>query len=136
MRPPYAYVPGLTPRHPDGLFDEWKETLPSLSECPAWKGGWACLEGGFFWEAHELFEPVWMQTRPETAERHMAQAAIQLANAALKLKMGRHRAVLRLCDDCESLLALIGCRQVLGVSPSRIRNRLVGLRHLSKLIEM
>ena len=69
-----------------------------LAESDAWRAGWHYLETGFFWEAHELFEPVWMALPPNSRERAFVQGAIQIANAALKARMGLPRAVLRLCD--------------------------------------
>ena len=100
--PPHAYVPGRTARHDAALFrDEIAEIAPAmtaeaLAASRAWRGGWACFNAGFFWEAHELFEPVWMALPPDAPERQLVQGAIQLANAGLKRSMGRPEAVRRL----------------------------------------
>lgn len=108
--PPYAYVPGQTPRHPEQQFSDLQRSvtpgmsLDQLAASPAWRAGWIFLERGFCWEAHEVLEPVWMQTRPNSAERHLVQALIQTANAGLKDRMGRPRAVQRLCDLAQSHL--------------------------------
>ena len=112
--PSHAYVPGETPRHPEGSFDRLTETARSgmtpaaLAASDAWRAGWQFLRQGYFWEAHELFEPVWMALLPNSRERAMVQGAIQLANAALKARMGRPRAVLRLCDLSERHLSAAG----------------------------
>ena len=101
--PEYPYVPGRTPRHPEGWFDAIRDTVRpgatarELADSPAWAAGLAYLEDGFFWEAHEVLEPVWMALPHGSREREMVQALIQLANACLKREMGRPRAVLRLC---------------------------------------
>ncbi len=102
-RPPYAYVPGLTPRHPEGLFDHLKTGLShtpphSLHETQAWASGMAFLHEGFFWEAHEVLEAVWMVCPHNSPERLMVQAIIQRANAGLKQKMGKNKAARRLLD--------------------------------------
>lgn len=97
-------MPGQNARHPDDAFDALTATArpgmtpEALAQSDAWKAGWQYLETGFFWEAHELFEPVWMALPPNSRERTFVQGAIQIANAALKARMGRPRAVLRLCD--------------------------------------
>jgi hypothetical protein len=100
-RPPHAYVPGQTARHPEGLFDPLKAGLsdvaPSdLVDTPAWTSGLAFLEGGYFWEAHEVLEAVWLACPPNSPERLMVQAVIQYANARLKGRMGQPRAMARL----------------------------------------
>ncbi|WP_420569281.1 DUF309 domain-containing protein [Thalassovita sp.] len=118
--PDYAYVPGRTPRHPDGLFDKLRGSVnmdsrpDQLQQTPAWIAGLSYLEEGFFWEAHEVLEPVWMALPLASDEREMAQALIQLANACLKREMGRPRAVLRICGLVRAHLDRIGGGQVMG----------------------
>lgn len=102
--PSHAYVPGQTARHDPAVFAALHDSvtpgmgIADLTASAAWHAGWAYYKAGFFWEAHEALEPVWMQMPPETPERHFVQGLIQIANAALKARMGRPRAVLRLCD--------------------------------------
>ncbi len=100
--PPHAYVPGQTPRHPEGAFDTLRDTAragmsaEALADSAAFRAGLKYLEGEFFWEAHEVLEPVWMALPERSPERHLVQALIQLANARLKARMNRPRAVARL----------------------------------------
>ncbi|MGB3409054.1 MAG: DUF309 domain-containing protein [Jannaschia sp.] len=98
--PPHAYVPGQTPRHPEGLFDPIRADLAL-----AWETGLTYLSGGFYWEAHEVLEPVWMAQPPNAPERALTQGLIQLANAALKQRMGQPRATARLRKIADSHLA-------------------------------
>jgi len=109
-RPPHAYVPGQTPRHPEGLFDPHKTDIASvpytrLHETQAWALGLAFLSEGFAWEAHEMFEAIWLVCPPNSAEKLFVQALIQQANAALKLRMGRKKAAERLRITADQLLA-------------------------------
>lgn len=105
--PSHAHVPGRTPRHPEGTFDALTGTArpgmtpAALAASEAWCAGWVCLRAGYCWEAHELFEPVWMALPPNSRERAFVQGVIQLANARLKARMEWPRAVVRI-----SLLAL------------------------------
>lgn len=106
--PPHAYVPGQTPRHPEDLFDALKEgieTTPSnkLIESNAWCAGLRFIQEGYFWEAHEVLEAVWMACPPNSAEKLMVQAVIQIANAKLKKKMGRTSAAERLHQQAKQL---------------------------------
>ncbi|WP_299828143.1 DUF309 domain-containing protein [uncultured Roseobacter sp.] len=111
LRPSHVYVPGKTPRHPEGWFDDIKSNVDpvnspaALHQTQAFQAGLAYLGAGYFWECHEVLEAVWMRTADPSAERDVVQALIQLANARLKLLMGRHRAAHRLCDIVQAHLA-------------------------------
>ncbi|MGR3793095.1 DUF309 domain-containing protein [Vannielia sp. SX4] len=103
-RPDYAYVPGQNPRHPEGAFDAIRasaETDPLGSD--ALRIGLDWIDAGFYWEAHEVLEPVWL-VLPDGPDRVGMQALIQLANAGLKARMNRPSAALRLCDIAARLL--------------------------------
>jgi len=105
-RPPHAYVPGQSLRHPEALFDDLKsglQTAGDLSKTQAWRIGLTFLEEGFFWEAHEVLEAVWMACPQNSAEKMFVQAVIQQANAGLKDRMGRPGGRDRLLAMAESL---------------------------------
>ncbi|EEE35770.1 conserved domain protein [Rhodobacteraceae bacterium KLH11] len=102
-RPPHAYVPGRTARHPEGLFDDIKSGLDGIPahrmhETRAWACGLMFYRDGYFWEAHEVLEAVWMACPPNSPEKLMVQGVIQRVNAELKLKMGQERAANRLFE--------------------------------------
>lgn len=100
--PPHAYIPGQTPRHPEGAFDALRASVhPGLTEAslaasPALAAGLRFLHAGYGWEAHEVLEPLWLACPPNSPARHLAQALIQLANARLKDRMAQPRAATRL----------------------------------------
>ncbi|GKY88043.1 DUF309 domain-containing protein [Sinisalibacter aestuarii] len=77
------HIPGKTPR-------------PTAPVRPGLDEGRALYAKGFFWEAHEAWEPVWLAAAPNSRERAFLQGIIQLANARLKLAMGRHEAAARI----------------------------------------
>jgi hypothetical protein len=101
--PGHAHVPGRNPRHPEDAFGDLRDTArpgmsPSaLKRSAAYRAGFRLLAAGYPWEAHEVWEPVWLAAPPNSALRHEVRALIQLANAELKLGMGRTAAVRRLC---------------------------------------
>lgn len=119
--PPHAYVPGQTERHPEGAFDDLRVTVHAgmteveIQGTPAFQVGLTYLETGYFWEAHEVLEPVWMACAPNSVARSVTQGLIQLANARLKIKMNRPRAALRLLDIAKGHLQTGAGRVVLGV---------------------
>lgn len=106
-RPLHAYVPGQTARHAEDLFDRYKfEGAPSeIAESSAWQMGLHLLADGYFWECHEVLESVWLAAPPNSAERRLAQGIIQLANAALKQRMGQRRAAGRLVRISDTLVS-------------------------------
>lgn len=102
--PSHAYVPGQTQRHPDAAFAEICATAtPGLSEgalaqTTAFQAGLLFRANGYFWEAHEVLEPVWMACPKGSEPRAFVQAMIQTANAQLKLLMKKPKAAARICD--------------------------------------
>jgi len=120
--PPHAYVPGRTARHPEGWFDPLTDSIPAgcdpqlLHRTQAFEAGMLYLREGYYWECHEVLEAVWMRTRDPSPERETVQAVIQLANARLKLAMGRPKATSRLCGMVQNhLAACAGVDVVLGL---------------------
>lgn len=100
--PDHAYIPGETTRHASGAFDVFHDSvLPGssakeLTETIAWRAGLLFLQKGYFWEAHEVLEPVWMALPDDDPDRQLVQALIQYANAGLKRRMNRPKAAQRL----------------------------------------
>jgi hypothetical protein len=96
-------------------------------EAAAWEGDIAYRYGAslyvqsFFWEAHEVWEAVWMACPPNGVERRLLRGLIALANAALKLRMGRPKAALRLLREADEVLNEVGAGPVMGVAPARLR---------------
>ncbi|MBL3705460.1 DUF309 domain-containing protein [Sulfitobacter sp. BDSS02] len=96
-------------------------SLEELEQTLAWRAGWLFVRNGYFWEAHEVLEPVWM-TLDAGPERQFVQGVIQVANAALKLKMGRPNAVRRLCDIADGHLDACGeADAIMGLPLSEVR---------------
>jgi uncharacterized protein len=116
--PTYAYVPGQSPRHPENTFDGIRGSaqvgmsVEDLAGSDAWQAGLQFLRQGYYWEAHEVIEPVWLAL-PGGPEKRLVQGVIQLANAALKHKMGRPRAVLRLCDLVDEHLKAVSVNEAI-----------------------
>ena len=103
--PSHAYVPGVNERHKEGFLDHVIEIAPptttdeNANENTPWHFGLRLIDEGFYWEAHEVLEAVWLRTKPNSRERYLVQGTIQIANALLKHKMNKKRAVERLCEQ-------------------------------------
>ena len=124
--PDHAYVPGQTPRHAEGLFAPICATArqhmspAQLAQSEAFCTGLYYFRSGYFWEAHELFEPVWMALEEGSDDRRFLQALIQLANAQLKIKMQRPKAAKRLCMMVRDLLTTLAATRLMGQEISKI----------------
>lgn len=100
--PAYRHVPGENARPDEATFAAVKRMVPAetrsatAADNVAWRYGLRLLDAGFYWEAHEVLEPVWLAAAPNSRERHLVQAVIHLANGRLKDVMGRPNARLRL----------------------------------------
>lgn len=103
--PATPYVPGVTPRPAEDAYDALKDVSEPLRHCRAWVAGRRFFDAACFWEAHEVWEAVWMAAPENSAEKQFVQGMIQLANAGLKRKMGRENAALRLEALAEGLLS-------------------------------
>lgn len=129
--PTMPYLPGVNERPPEDAFD-----FPELAPDPdavtradrsvAWHYGLRLLANGFYWEAHEVLEPVWMQAEPNSRERFAVQAVIQIANAALKARLEKPRAARRLLVLASALLkrAASGPEIILGIAASSVAQAL------------
>lgn len=109
LGPPF--VPGArgmpaeaAPRDPLTPFRRVHPPIDALDRQPAFAVGLDLYAAGYFWEAHEVLEPLWLALPPESAERHAVQAVIQIANACLKLSMDRPSAALRVVALAEAHL--------------------------------
>ena len=96
--PPHAHLPGRNGRHTDGFLDHVISLAPHLtisdeaSKNVPWLYGTRLFKSGFFWEAHEVWEAVWLRATPNSREQHFMQGMIHLTNASLKLKLDQQRA--------------------------------------------
>lgn len=102
--PTYRHLPGTNERPPHGFLDAVIARAPAETRAPeagtnvAWLYGVRLINAGFFWEAHEVLEPVWAHAAPNSRERFLVQAVIHLANGSLKVRMARPNAAARLAD--------------------------------------
>lgn len=136
--PPRPYLPGQTERHDEAIFEPLKEGLSpamtpeEMAQSAAFLGGREAFAQGYFWEAHELWEAVWMVLPPASAERHLLQGLIQLANGGLKARMGRENAARRiaaLADTAMREAFLQGQERLMGLGRAEVeemRNQALG----------
>lgn len=121
---PYRPGQGQTP--PRAILSPITEAIiahldePQLARSPVFRLACALYEAGYYWETHELLEPLWLASRPNSRERRLLQALIQLANAMLKIDMKQRAATLRLLDEAINLLSDVGDTGVFPIERIKI----------------
>ena len=107
--PGHAHVPGSGSKPDMAPLEAAKALVAPETSANAWQDNAAYLYGhdlldaGFFWEAHEVWEAVWLNCPPNSAEKLLLRMLIQQANTRLKLVMGRRKAAERLAAEVATL---------------------------------
>lgn len=126
------YRPHRTPRPPKDCLAPLIRAAPKVTDPEAWHANGAYLAGfelladGYYWEAHEVWEPVWMRAAPNSRERMLLRALIQTANACLKTALERPAAAARLWREAEDLAAEVaasGPPLLMGIDAPRFAGR-------------
>jgi hypothetical protein len=98
--PPYAYLPGRTPhptRDPDGHSYGASHEAPAPPDPTQWRACGDYLYGidlfnhGFYWEAHEAWEGLWVACGRRGATATFLQGLINLAAAGFKARWDNAR---------------------------------------------
>ena len=129
--PRWAYDPGRD-RTPDREPLEIVKRLVPLrfercvpADDAGFRYGLALHDGGFFWEAHEIWEAVWKAAPMNGPDRLALRALIQIANAGLKQRQVRPRAAARLMEEAVALLGELATRELAG-APASVAGQLQG----------
>lgn len=123
--PPYSYVPGRFP-HPIGDPSGHSYRAPSLqreihhqslvppvSLASDWKHSSDYLFGidlfnhGFYWEAHETWEQLWIDFGRTGLDANFIKGLIKLAAAGVKAREGRPKGVQRHACRAKELFHLV-----------------------------
>lgn len=95
--PPYTYVPGYAPHpisDPDGHMR--KSRLPeSWSPQDHFQWGKRLFDHGYYWEAHEAWEHLWLELGRASPEALTVKGWIKLAASAVKCREGNATGAIR-----------------------------------------
>jgi hypothetical protein len=109
--PGQAHRPGTGSTPEMALLEQAKAFCPQVTDAASWQTnrtyryGWSLFAAGFYWEAHEVWEAVWLASHPNSLEQLFLKTAIQTAHACLKQDMGKDKAARRLFEEIAGLLA-------------------------------
>src|ERR1044072_4148241 len=118
--PGWAWIPGIETEADHETLGMAKALVPARfngfvpARPPALRYGLGLNDAGFFWESHEILEAVWAAAPQGGRERILLRACIQIANANLKLRMGRPHAASRLFGEALAELDELGVRKATG----------------------
>lgn len=109
--PAYAYIPGRMPK------DEHRRDIPKIKtinispkrwfENEAYVYGIDLFNHHYFYEAHEVWEALWMKVDRETVQGKFLKGLIQLAASRLKVLMGEAKPAERLSLKARELFQIV-----------------------------
>lgn len=111
--PSYAHTPGVTPHpvsDPEGHSHGEEASAAEPLDPTRWREnsdycyGIDLFNGGFYWEAHEAWERVWIACGRRGESADFLKGLIKLAAAALKHREGRPKGVRRHASRALELL--------------------------------
>ena len=136
--PDGPYRPGKTARPLESdILKRQISALPTSVTSENWRNAEAYFQGivffnnQFYWEAHEVWEGVWMNCPPNSREKYLLQGLIQMTNAALKASTGRTVSARKLIKLSEDLLeeAFRGAEDIImGIAQQNLWNILKALK--------
>lgn len=101
--PRATFVQGQSPRPPDGWADD-------VGDDDAFAFGCDCFDAGCFFEAHELWERLWLKAKAagDHDDAALLQGLIKLAAAGVKALAGQTSGVRSHLDGAAACFARVG----------------------------
>lgn len=132
--PPYAYVPGRNPhptRDKDGHSSNGQQEQAKVEfdaehwqDCEEYLYGIDLFNHGYWWEAHEALEAVWVSAGRKTKTGFFIQGIIQISVAHLKRYQRFHDVAQRMANDgLEKMHGIQG--KYLGIDTRKLRTDVI-----------
>ena len=119
--PRWAHMPGETREADHETLEMALALVPARFEGfvparhPALRYGLELNDAKYFWECHEILEAVWAAAPQGGRARILLRACIQIANANLRLRIGKLTAAARLFGEALRELDALGIRKATAV---------------------
>lgn len=101
--PAYAYLPGSGMPHPTRHPQGHSYGQESRGD---WAEGWRLFQAGYYWEAHEAWEGLWLAHQHDPLESARLRGMIQMAAALLKRRGGNQTGAASLWRKSRAQLSL------------------------------
>lgn len=111
--PPYTYIPGRAPHpvndphghsHGRGAAAVEASLAEGIGSSAEFLWGVDLFNYGYYWEAHEAWEAVWVAAGRTTSAARFVQGLIKLAAAGVKAREGRKEGVRRHTARAQELI--------------------------------
>lgn len=104
--PPYTYVPGYAPHPVSDVQGHMREQNLPESWCPQdhLKWGTYLFEHGYYWEAHEAWESLWLALGRTSNDALIVKGLIKLAASGVKCREGNASGAIRHASRALELL--------------------------------
>ncbi|TPJ38283.1 DUF309 domain-containing protein [Mesorhizobium sp. B2-6-5] len=125
--PTYAYLPGKNPhpvRNPLGHSYQSEPAIVAVGDAlnsNVFRWGVDLFNHGYYWEAHEAWEPLWHAAKQNTERRQLFKGLILLAASGVKIREGKRIAAARHASRAAALF-----RHLVGL-PSRFFEDALGM---------
>jgi predicted metal-dependent hydrolase len=132
--PPYAFTPGRSPHprsDPDGHSYAAADVEAPPLDASRWRESETYLYGidlfnhGYYWEAHEQWEALWLAAGRHGKTAEFLKGLIKLTASALKVRLGqkegvRHHALSAIAQ-MDAVAAAVGERRYAGLDVDRVQ---------------
>jgi hypothetical protein len=122
--PPYTYIPGVSPHpHSDPAGHSFGKTVATAVppdpqrwwDCRPYLHGLDLFNHGFYWEAHEQFEAIWLACGRRGPVADFLKGLIKLAAAGVKYLAGKSEGVRSHTRRAAALFRSLGGEAMLGL---------------------
>ncbi|UVK48287.1 DUF309 domain-containing protein (plasmid) [Mesorhizobium sp. AR07] len=134
--PGYAYLPGKYPHpvlHPLGhSYQSDPGTVVTVQESLSsnvFRWGIDLFNHGYYWEAHEAWEPLWHAAKQSAQHRVFFKGLILLAAAGVKIREGKRVAAARHAARAAALFCQV------ALLPSRFFEAAIGMTPAALAVE-
>ena len=105
--PPFTYIPGRTPRGDRSVVELHRLVLDpdNWAASPHFQQGLRLFCHGYYWEAHEAWESVWLQLGRTGPPSDFVKGLIKFAAAGVKVLEGNLRGAVRHLARARELLS-------------------------------
>jgi uncharacterized protein len=118
--PARAYLPGLGIRPTPEPASDTPLDPADWRSCDAYVHGLALFDRGYYWEAHERWEALWILAGRIGPVAELLRGLIQLAAAGVKLRQGRTAGAITLAERARGHFAATRNHVLAGLELERL----------------
>ncbi len=118
--PARAYLPGVGVRPTPEAQDSTPLDPAAWRSCDAYVHGLALFDRGYYWEAHERWEALWILAGRTGPVAELLRGLIQLAAAGVKLRQERTAGAIALAERARGHFAAVQTNALAGLEQAAL----------------